>query len=304
MYDLIILGSGPAGLTASIYASRYKIKHIIIGSVFDGSLSKAHKIENWPGEKSIKGSELIIKFYKHAQSFGMEVKQEEIVEINQDNGMFIVKTNINKTYKAKTILIAFGTKHIKLNISNEDKFLGKGVSYCAVCDGAFFKNKIVVVVGGSNSAAMAAEMLSEYAEKVYIIYRKEPMRCEPIILERLEKNAKIKIIYNTNVIKVSGDKKVELIEIDKNYNDDHKIKLDGLFVEIGSVPSVALAKEIGVKIDKKNCIIINRNGETNIKGVYAAGDITNGSNGLRQIVNAVSEGSIAATSIYKHLKEK
>ncbi|MCK4892028.1 MAG: FAD-dependent oxidoreductase, partial [Candidatus Pacebacteria bacterium] len=141
MYDLIILGSGPAGLTASIYASRYKIKHIIIGSVFDGSLSKAHKIENWPGEKSIKGSELIIKFYKHAQSFGMEVKQEEIVEINQDNGMFIVKTNINKTYKAKTILIAFGTKHIKLNISNEDKFLGKGVSYCAVCDGAFFKNK-------------------------------------------------------------------------------------------------------------------------------------------------------------------
>ena len=289
-------------MAASVYASRYKISHLIIGDVFGGSLSKAHKIENWPGEKSISGSDLVVKFYEHAKSLGAKVIEEEVVEISKDNGVFTVKTNLNKTYQSKAILIALGTKHRKLNVPGEEEFLGKGVSYCAVCDGAFFKNKTVAVVGGSNSAAMAAEMLSEYTEKTYLIYRKEPMRCEPVILERLEKNPKIEIIYNTNVTKVTGDKKVELIEIDNKYNNSDKIKLDGLFIEVGAVPFVDLAKELGVEIDKSGCIAIKASGATNVEGVYAAGDITNGSNGLRQIVTAVSEGAIAATSIYGYLK--
>ena len=208
MYNLIILGAGPAGLAASVYASRYKISHLVIGSVFGGSLAKAHKIENWPGEKSVSGSDLIVKFYEHAKSLGAEIKEEEVVEINKSKGAFTVKTNLNKTYQSKAILVALGTKHRKLNVPGEEEFLGKGVSYCAVCDGAFFKNKTVAVIGGSNSAAMAAEMLSEYTEKTYVIYRKELMRCEPVILERLEKNSKIEIIYNTNLTKVKGDKKV------------------------------------------------------------------------------------------------
>jgi len=304
MYDLIILGAGPAGMAASIYASRYKINHLVIGSVFSGSLFKAHKIENWPGEKSISGSDLVAKFYEHAKSLGAEIIEEKVVEVSKNNGVFTVKTNLNKTYQTKAILIALGTKHRKLNVPGEEEFLGKGVSYCAVCDGAFFKGKTVAVVGGSNSAAMAAEMLSEYAEKVYIIYRKKPMRCEPVVLERLEKNSKIEIIYNTNVTKVSGDKRVELIEIDNKYKNSDKIRLDGLFIEVGSVPFIDLAKELGVEIDKSGCIIIEASGATNIEGVYAAGDITNGSNGLRQIVTAVSEGAIAATSIYGYLKKK
>lgn len=304
MYDLIILGAGPAGLSAAIYASRYKINHLVIGNVFDGSLAKAHKIENWPGEKSISGSDLIMKFYEQTKNLGAEILQEEVVEISRDNETFIIKTSLNKTYQSKAILIALGTKHRKLNISGEEEFLGRGVSYCAVCDGAFFKNKIVAVVGGSNSAAMAAEMLSEYTEKTYVIYRKEPMRCEPVILERLEKNPKIEIIYNTNVTKVAGDKKVELIEIDNKYNDSDKIKLDGLFIEVGAVPFVNLVKKLGVETGKGNCIIIDQSGATNIDGVYAAGDITDGSNELRQIVTAVSEGAIAATSIYGYLKRK
>ena len=304
MYDLIILGVGPAGLTAGIYASRYKIKHAIIGSVFDGSVSKAHLIENWPSEKSIKGSDLIVKFYDHAKSLGSEIIQEEVVEIDKDDGVFVVKTNLNKSYKAKAVLIAFGTKHRKLNVSGEEEFLGRGVSYCAVCDGAFFKDKTVAVVGGSNSAAMAAEMLSDYASQIYVVYRKELMRCEPVILERLEKNPKIEIIYNTNVTRVMGEKKVEFVEIDKKYNNNDKIKIDGLFIEVGAVPSVDLVKKLGVEIDKGGSIIIAVDSATNIKGAYAAGDITNGSNGLRQIVTAVSEGAIAATSIYKYLKER
>jgi len=304
MYDLIILGAGPAGLTAGIYASRYKIKHAIIGSVFDGSVSKAHLIENWPSEKSIKGSDLIVKFYDHAKSLGSEIIQEEVVEIDKDDGVFVVKTNLNKSYKAKAVLIAFGTKHRKLNVSGEEEFLGRGVSYCAVCDGAFFKDKTVAVVGGSNSAAMAAEMLSDYASQIYVVYRKELMRCEPVILERLEKNPKIEIIYNTNVTRVMGEKKVEFVEIDKKYNNNNKIKIDGLFIEVGAVPSIDLVKKLGVEIDRGGSIIIAVDSATNIEGAYAAGDITNGSNGLRQIVTAVSEGAIAATSIYKYLKEK
>ena len=304
MYDLIILGAGPTGMAASIYASRYKINHLVIGNIFGGSLFKAHKIENWPGEKSISGSDLVMKFYKHAKSLGAEIIEEEVVKINKDNGVFTVKTNMNKTYQSKAVLVALGTKHRKLNVPGEEEFLGKGVSYCAVCDGAFFKDKIVAVVGGSNSAAMAVEMLSEYASKVYVIYRKEQMRCEPVILERLEKNSKIEIIYNTNITKVSGDKKVELIEIDNEYNGGNKIKLDGLFIEVGSVPFIDLAKKLGIEVDKNGCIVIEASGATNIEGVYAAGDITNSSNGLRQIVTAVSEGAIAATSIYKYLKKK
>jgi len=291
-------------MAASIYASRYKINHLVIGDVFGGSLFKAHKIENWPGEKSIGGSDLVVKFYEHAKSLGAEIVAEEAVEVNKNGEVFVVKTNLNKTYKSKVILVALGTKHRKLNIPGEGEFLGKGVSYCAVCDGAFFKNKIVAVAGGSNSAAMAAEMLSEYAKRTYLIYRKKPMRCEPVILERLEKNPKMEIIYNTNITKVAGDKKVEMIEIDKKYNNSDKIKLDGLFIEIGSVPFADLARELKVEIDQSGCIIIDQSGATNINGVYAAGDITNGSNGLRQIVTAVSEGAIAATSIYGYLKEK
>jgi thioredoxin reductase (NADPH) len=303
MYDLIILGAGPTGMAASVYASRYKINHLVIGNVFNGSLAKAHKIENWPGEKSISGSDLVVKFYEHAKSLGAKVVEEEVVEVSRSNGIFTIKTNSNKTYQSRAILIALGTRHRKLNVPGEEKFLGKGVSYCAVCDGAFFKGKTVAVVGGSNSAAMAAEMLSERAEKVYVVYRKQPMRCEPVILERLEKNSKIEIVYNTNIIKVAGDKKVELIEIDNKYNGSNEIKIDGLFIEVGSVPFIDLAKELGVKIDKSGCIIIGASGATNIEGVYAAGDITNGSNGLRQIVTAVSEGAIAATSIYGYLKK-
>jgi thioredoxin reductase (NADPH) len=310
MYDLIILGAGPAGLAASIYASRYKIDHIVIGNVFDGAVPKAHLIENWPGEKSIKGSDLIMRFYEHAKNFGNEVIKDDVVEVRRvkdQNGTsrdaFVVKTNTNKTYESRSLLIALGTKHKKLNIPGEERLLGRGVSYCAVCDGAFFKEKIVAVVGGSNAAAMAATMLSEHASKVYLISRGQPLRCEPIVAERLEENPKVEIIYNSNVIKVEGEKKVGSIEIDSEYKGSNTIKLDGLFIEAGSIPSTSLIKELGVNMDESSCIVIDSGGATNIKGIYAAGDITNGSSGLRQVVTAVSEGAIAITNIFKYLKE-
>lgn len=310
MYDLIIIGAGPAGLTASIYASRYKLNHLVVGNIFDGAMTRAHLVENWPGEKSIKGHDLIIKFYEHAKSLGAKIIQESVVEVKMRNrfnsslrGRFIIKTENNKTHEAKSLLVALGAKNKKLNISGENKFLGKGVSYCAVCDGAFFKNKIVGVIGGSNSAAMAAIMLSEHANKVFLIYRGQSLRCEPVVAEKLEKNCKVKIIYNTNVITIGGEKKVEFIELDNEYEGKKTLKLDGLFIEVGSVPFVSLIRKLGVKTDQNGFVIIDQSGATNVNGVYAAGDITNGSNGLRQIITAASGGAIAATSVYKYLRK-
>lgn len=310
MYDLIILGAGPAGLTASIYSARYKINHAVIGNVFDGSVPKAHLIENWPGEKSINGSALIMKFYEHAKALGNEFIPEEIIEVEKKiskegskKEIFSVKTSQGKVYESISIIIALGTKHKKLNIPGEDKLLGKGVSYCAVCDGAFFKNKTIAVIGGSNAAAMSATMLSEHAKKVYLIYRNQCLRCEPVVEERLKENPKVEIIYNTNVTKVEGNSRVESIEIDTTYSGSNVLKVDGLFIEIGAVPSTSLLKELNIGMDEASCIKISPDGSTNVAGAYAAGDITNGSNGLRQIVTAVSEGAIAATSVYKYLKE-
>lgn len=310
MYDLIIIGAGPAGLTASIYASRYKLNHLVVGNIFNGAMTKAHLVENWPGEKSIKGYDLIMKFYEHAKSLGAEIIQESIVEVKMRDGLnsslrgyFIIKTENNKIYEAKSLLVALGAKSKKLNIPGEDKFLGRGVSYCAVCDGTFFKNKIVGVVGGSNSAAMAAIILSEHANKVFLIYRGQSLGCEPVIVEKLEKNSKVKMIYNTNVTMISGEKRVEFIKLDNEYEGKKTLKLDGLFIEAGSIPFVNLIRKLGVKTDQNGFIIIDQSGATNVDGVYAAGDITNGSNGLRQIITAASEGTIAATSVYKYLRK-
>lgn len=303
-YDLIIIGSGPAGLSASIYASRYKINHLVIGKAPGGLMTEASKIENYPGFKSISGIELMKKFQEHAQSFGVKIEQDEVIKIEKENKSFKITTSQGKKYQTKTIILALGTERRKLNIPGEKKFLGKGVSYCAVCDAMFYKDKIVAVVGGSDAAAMSALLLSEQAKKVYLIYRKSKLRAEPIIVERTEKNPKIEIIYQTNIKEIKGKDKLEKVVLDKQYRGSSELKLDGLFVEIGSIPAAALAQGIGVEIDEQNCIKIDSSGATNIPGIFAAGDITSGLAKLRQIVTAAAEGAVAATSVYNYLKTK
>ncbi len=305
-YDLIIIGAGPAGLAASVYASRYKINHLVIGQIFDSSLFKAHLVENYPGFEKIKGADLIQKFYDQAKNLGAEIISEETVDISQadnNDGYFKITTNLNKIFESRFILLTLGTKQRKLNIPGEKEFLGRGVSYCAVCDAAFFKNKKTAVIGGSDSAAMAALLLAEHAEKVFLIYRKEELRCEPIKKEQVKKNPKIEVIYETNVTEIGGQNKVEFVKLNKKYKNNLELETDGVFIEVGAVPPETLIKNIGIETDRSGYIVIDKKGETNVKGFYAAGDITTSSNGLRQIVTAVSEGAIAATSIYEELKK-
>jgi len=301
-YNLIIIGAGPAGLAASIYASRYKIKHLVLEGLTGSQLEEAHLVENYPGFISIKGTDLIAKFKEHAEKFGAEIISQDARGIKRlKDGTFEVTTGEHKTYQTKTIIFALGMKRRKLNIPGEEELLGKGVSYCAVCDATFFKNKTVAVVGGSNSAAMAAVHLAEFAKKVYQIYRKDKLRSEPVWTDRVLENKKIEVIYGTNVTEVLGKDKVEKIKLDSPYQSKEELPLDGLFIEVGHMPQVALVKQLNVDLDEEGYVKIKPDGSTSVQGVYAAGDITNSSNKLQQALTSMSEGIIAVTSIFRYL---
>jgi len=298
VYDLIIIGAGPAGLTAAIYARRYLLNTLIIGKLPGGMITEAHKVCNFPSYNYISGIELMKKVIEQVKDLGMEIKQEEVKEIKiQQNKDFSVKTG-KGDYIAKKIILAIGRKRRKLNVLGENKFLGKGVSYCATCDAGFFKNKIVAVVGGSNAAVTASLLLSEYAEKVYIIYRKEKFfRAEPAWIKQVEKNKKIKTIFNANVKEIYGADYVKGLKLDTKED----LKVDGIFIEIGSSPDEILANKLGLK-KEKGYIKVNKKQETSLKGIYAAGDITN--NFLKQVITACGEGAIAASSAYEEITKK
>lgn len=298
-YDMIIIGGGPAGLTAAIYATRNNLRTLVL-SRDKGKLALAHSVENYPGFKALSGVELIAKLEAQARLFGTEIVEEEATEIKPEKDRFKVQTKEN-VYIGSSIILSMGTERARLNIKGEKEFIGKGVSYCSTCDARFFKDKIVGVVGGSNSAAMSALLLARHAKKVYVIYRKEELRAENIIVDKL-KGMGVEIINNAIVKKAEGKNVLEKVLIEQN-GEERTLDLDGLFIEIGYVPATTLAEKIGVKFDK-NFIKVNEKMETNVAGVYAAGDITTGSNKVMQIATACSEGTIASLSAYKHLKNK
>lgn len=295
MYDLIIIGTGPAGYSAAIYAARYKLNVLVIGKDEGGTAATAHLIENWPGIKSISGADLMNNFKEHTQGLGVEIVSEEVTHIEQG---FKIKTH-DKEFEGKRILLALGCIRRKLNVEGEEQYLGKGVSYCPTCDAAIFTDKTVAIIGGADSAAKAAELLVEHCPKVYMIYRKDRIRAEPMLREKVENDPKVEIITNTNVVKINGDGFVESVDLDNGQN----LKVEGLFIEIGQVPSIVLAKQTGVELDEHEHIIVNEKQETSVKGVFAAGDVTTNSDKFNQIATAVGEGCVAAFNVYKSIKE-
>jgi thioredoxin reductase (NADPH) len=303
IYDLAIVGAGPAGLSASIYASRYGMKNIIIGGVGGGLTTQTHDIGNWLGTQSVQGFQFAQNSLEHVKSYGTEIETALIDEIKEENEIFILYISNGKKISAKSILLATGTKHRHLGVAGEKEFIGKGVSYCATCDGFFYRGKTVAVIGGNDSAAGAATFLGNLAEKVYVIYRGEKLRCENFWSSAIEKNPKIKVIYNTNVKEIHGSEKVEEVLLDNPNNGNDVLKVDGVFVEIGSDPNTDLAKSLEIETDEGGYIIVESDGRTNRKGIWAAGDITNASNKFKQIVTAAAEGAVAANSIQKFLKK-
>jgi len=302
IFDVAIVGSGPAGYSASVYASRYNLRNVVFGKLPGGTISEAHKVCNYLAFEEITGLELSDRFSSHAKNFGAEIQNKSVVDIKKVGDIFKIYTESDNIFEAKSVILATGTKRKKLAIPDEDKYIGKGVSYCATCDSNFFKEKMVAVVGGSNAATTAALLLSEVATHVYIIYRKDSLRGDQKWVEAVLQNKKIEVIYNTLVIGLKGNGKLEGITLDTEFNGGKLLKVDGLFIEIGSEPNGDLPLKLGLKTDEVGYIETEDDQSTNIEGIWAAGDMTTNSNRFQQVVTAVSEGAIAANSVYQYLK--
>lgn len=303
MYDVAIIGSGPAGYSAGIYSSRYQLKTIIFGKMMGGTISEAHKVCNYPGFPDISGIDLSTKMYEHAKESGCEIQFQSVTKVEKIDDHFKITTDSKKEYESKTVILTVGTERTKLTIPNEEKYLGKGVSYCTTCDAHFYKEKVVAVIGGSSAATMAALMLSDIAKKVYIIYRGKELRGDPSWKKQALSKENVEPIYQTVVLGLKGKDRLEALQLSKEYKGSKKLEVDGVFIEIGSEPNKHLANDLGLKTDKKGYIEVDQEQRTNIEGVWAAGDCTTASNGFRQVVTATAEGGIAANSVYKHINK-
>ena len=295
-YDLVIIGGGPAGYTAAVYAARYKMNTLVIVAEDGGMAATAHQVWNFPSYNQITGFELMQKMKEQVENLKVPIVNETVTSIRKTDSHFIVSTGNGVEYHAKKIIIATGTKRKKLNVPGEEEFYGKGVSYCATCDAAFYKNKKVAVVGGSNSSLTSALLLAEFASEVCIIYRKDKFfRADPAWVEVVEKNKKIKCMFQDNVKEIRGKKFVESLLLESGKT----IAVDGIFIEIGSEPSNLIFRNLGIKSDEKNYIITDGEQKTSINGVFAAGDITNSK--LKQIITAAGQGAVAAYSAYMEI---
>lgn len=302
-YDLCIIGNGPAGLSAAVYASRYKIKQLLIGDLPGGLMTSSHKICNFPSEIEISGMDLTKKMTDQIEALNVPQKKfSRVSNIKKSGEIFKLTLSSGEVINSKTILLATGTKHRHLGLLNEDKFVGKGVSYCATCDAFFYEGKTVAVIGGSDSANTAALYLADIAKKVYQIYRGNELRGDLTWIDQVKSNNKIEIIYNTNVIDLIGENQISGIKLDKEFKEKDILDVDGIFVEIGSKPDRELIDQLSLSVDSSGYIETKQNQSTSCDGVWAAGDITTGSDNFRQIITACSEGSIAAQSIYKYLQ--
>ncbi len=298
MYDTIIIGGGAAGLGAALYSTRFKLNTLVIAKELGGTGNVAHKVENWLGIREISGPELMQKFAEHVKSFSVPIKEENVAKIEKEGETFKISTD-QETHECKTIILATGMRHRELNVPGEKEFLGKGVSYCYTCDGAFFKGKTVGMVGGSDAAGMGALMLTEYADKVYVVYRGDKIRAEPVTTEKIYKHDKIEVIHKANVKEIKGENVVKSVVLDTG----DEIELDGLFIEIGAVPVTVLIEPLGVGLDERGFIKVDKDQATNVEGIFAAGDITNATP-LKQFITSASQGSIAAQGAHKFLAKK
>jgi len=295
-YDLIIIGSGSAGLPAGMYASRYKIKNLIIWAQPGWALATSHKVENYPGIISASGKEIMDNFAKHAKVSGSEVLQTTVTSIEKTKDGFTVKTP-KEDFSCKYIILATGNTHRKLWVKWEREFLGKWVSYCATCDGMFFKWRDIVLAGWGNTALTESLYLADICNKVYIVHRRDTFRAENSWVEQARKKENIEFVLNEEVEEVIGNMFVEEIKL----KSGKTLKADGFFVAIGSDPSTTLVKDMNPEIDNEWCLVVDKRQETSIKWFYAAGDVTTNSNKFKQTIMSAAEGCLAANSVHEDI---
>ncbi|MCX6795537.1 MAG: FAD-dependent oxidoreductase [Candidatus Falkowbacteria bacterium] len=303
MYDTIIIGSGPAGMTAGIYAVRREMKALVIGKELGGQLVWANEIENYPGFKKINAFELIQNMKDQALSFGVEMRDGEVKKIEKtENNTFLVYFGAEEVVEGKTIILTIGLSPRRLAIKGEEEFSGKGVSYCANCDGPFFRNKKVAVVGSGNSAFDAAEVLSKIASEVYLLVRNESsIRAFDSLVNEIKSRSNIKLLLNSVIEEIVGDSSVKKINCANiKENNKFEIEVDGVFVEIGRIAHTDLVAEL-VDRTPDNRIMVSKDCATKTPGIFAAGDVSDLSE-FKQISIATGQATIAALSAYKYLQ--
>jgi len=302
IHDTIIIGTGPTGLTAAMFAARRKLNILVIGKQIGGQLIWASTIENMPGFSSIKSYDLINKMQEQLKLLDVQIINAEVNSITRDKQNIFNIMAAGQIYRSKTVILAIGLSPRRLNVPGEERFTGKGVSYCANCDGPLYKNKVVAVVGGGNAALDAAEVLSKIARQVYLIYRGEILRGFEILAAKVRWRKNIIIKYNSLITEVIGMTKLEKVILSRNkIGQIEELKLDGLFVEIGHEAQTDLVANL-VERDEKNQIVVDQNCRTSLDGMFAAGDVTQ--NEYKQIVIGCGQGAVAALSAYRYLQIK
>ncbi len=294
MRDIVVLGGGPAGVTAAIYAKRSGKDPLLITMDIGGQTTLTSEIENVPGFSSIMGVDFATKLKNQLTKWNVEIKYEEIKKVEKVANHFKVFTSKGE-YEAKSVIIALGRKHRKLNVPGEDKFAGKGVSYCAICDGFFFAGKTVAVIGGGNTALVDAIYMTQFAKKVILIHRRDQFRAEKVLVDRLKSKQNVEFILNAEVKEIIGDQQVSGLIL----KDGRKIDVDGVFIAIGEVPNSEPFKNL-VEINEHGEIIVDEYMHTSVEGVFAAGDITNYR--YKQIVIAEAQGAVAALEAIRYLE--
>lgn len=304
MYDLIIIGTGAAGLAAAVYAGRYKIKTLVIGREFGGETSTAATIWNYPGILAIDGYDLMGKMKEQAIKLGAEVVEGEVVKVTKQSHCISAFTAEGKEYQSKTLILALGTQRRKLGLANEKDLTGKGIHYCVTCDGPLYSGRTIAIVGGGDASVKGANLAAVYAKKIYLLTIEKQLRAEPVNYEQMQKlGDKVEVIYETAVkeaVAKKGGMGLEKIVL-STHDKLGELKVDGLFVEIGALPNVELAKQLGVELDERGYVKVDNFMQTNIDGVFAAGDTTNFFGPFKQDITAAAEGAMAATSTFKDL---
>ncbi len=301
MYDVAIIGGGPAGLAAGIYAARAKLKSLLIERGMTGGLAATTEfIENYPGfDEGIGGPELMSRMEAQARRFGLEILNVHVEAVQRESVHFIVKTE-DAEIRARTVIVATGAQPQRLNVKGEETFHGRGVSYCATCDGAFFKDKQVAVVGGGDAAVEEAMFLTKFATRVFIIHRRGELRATKIVQERARQNPRVEFIWHSVVDEIMGKETVTGVRIkDVRTGQTSELPIDGVFIYIGYSPNSSIVKDL-VKLDERGYILTDANMQTSCPGLFAAGDVRQKS--LRQVVTAVADGAIAAVSAEKYLE--
>ncbi|MDP3941323.1 MAG: FAD-dependent oxidoreductase [bacterium] len=310
MQDVIIIGAGPAGLTASIYLSCFKVSNTVIGSVVGGQMSLAPDIINYPGFEEVSGMELTKRMASQAEKRGGTILKATVNAIVKENELFTVECDTREKLQSPLIILATGVERSKLNVPGENAYIGKGVQYCASCEYFDYQNKVVAVVGGANAAAQTATQLAHAAAKVFVLNRSDVLRADPVWLTQINENPIIEVRYNTSVKEILGDGKeltgVKLLTATPGSGTpiENVLQIERLYIEIGGVPGTVLLSPLGVQLDERGHIAVSESLETTVKGIFAAGDVISHKYSIEQISSAVGLGARAATAAFSRFKDQ